>query len=276
MAKLAEHFDPIGIDSYLAVQHIDRYRFAQKFIRPNDSVLDIACGSGYGTMMLLRAGGEVVGCDYDETLIGELRDRWKCDKFRYANALSLPFRDEYFDVVVSFETIEHLTDSQSFISEIRRVLKPGGIFICSTPNICYTAHPELHVKEYQPKEFFQLMKNNFSQVEKFGQYFRPSDRINDLYHWHYKSQLQHFSVVKSSTIFFLKQILNLFTFIKRFMGYFLKSISYGNVNRQISSPITWEKEIGKICKTPASIRYGVQSYKGPKWLRIMVTVAGKG
>ena len=126
---------PAGRRDYVSIQHIKRYRFAVSMIRPQTKVLDIASGSGYGTAMLKRHGCEVIGADYDETALFEARRLWPTNKFIIANALSLPFNDNSFDAVVSFETIEHVHDGKQFLSEMHRVLKPKGTFICSTPNI---------------------------------------------------------------------------------------------------------------------------------------------
>lgn len=96
------------------------------------------------------------------------------------DALNLPFADESFDAVVSFETIEHVNEVDHFLEEMKRVLKPGGLFICSTPNIYYTFHLPFHKKEYLPEEFYQFVGKYFSKVEQYAQFFSYKDRLNDL------------------------------------------------------------------------------------------------
>lgn len=196
-----EHHSPIGKKDYISQQHIARYYFAKKELVPKQKVLDIACGSGYGTKILLEHGCEVIGADYNKELIDYLRQK-SSDVFIYANALDLPFNDNIFDAVVSFETIEHVNDGNLFLKEMKRVLKPGGLFICSTPNICYTVHPPYHVKEYYPEEFYQLLSKYFTDIERYTQYFRLSQRIIDLINWRIRPK-----VVKSIESLGMKNLL---------------------------------------------------------------------
>lgn len=189
LIKRFDRLDPLGRGDYLSIQHIERYRFACTLLQPGQKVLDIACGTGYGTAMLLQRGCKVVGADIDNEILKEARMRWNYDGFVQADALDLPFPDASFDAVVSFETIEHVADGERFLAEMRRVLRPGGIFICSTPNVRYTAHPSCHVKEYEPDEFFKLVESYFANVKHYGQYFRMMDRLRDLLRWHIRSKI---------------------------------------------------------------------------------------
>jgi len=115
---------------YTWAHHVARYRFACQYCR-NKVVLDVGCGAAYGTEMLRKEGQAklVVGLDinlkqaintFGLTLV-------------HGDALELPFKDESFDVVTVFEVIEHLDDPQKALGEVRRVLKPGGIALISTP-----------------------------------------------------------------------------------------------------------------------------------------------
>lgn len=182
--KIKEQYHPIGGKDYLSLQHVERYRFALQYLNPGMKALDIACGSGYGSAMIKQAGCEVVGGDYDEDIIDYDRKTWEGIQFEKTDALNLPFDDESFDAVVSFETIEHVHDGQHFLSEMRRVLKPKGIFICSTPNIHYAGHPPFHVHEYESEEFISAVRKRFSNVEVWAQYFKQMDRMRDLFNWH--------------------------------------------------------------------------------------------
>jgi ubiquinone/menaquinone biosynthesis C-methylase UbiE len=175
-----EHHNPLGKTDYLSIQHIERYRFAISKLSPGQRVLDIACGAGYGMAMLSKYGCKVIGADYDNEAISNACAIWKNYDFVKANALNLPFSDNYFDAIVSFETIEHVYDGRRFLSEMHRVLRPEGTFICSTPNIQYSAHPSFHLKEYSHEEFYELIQRWFLNVERYGQYFKPSDRMLDL------------------------------------------------------------------------------------------------
>lgn len=177
---LEEHFNPVDTEGYLADQHTQRYAFALARLEPGETVLDIACGSGYGTDMIRRIGCEVVGADYNPETVRHAKSSYPESRFCCADALELPFADKSFSTILSFETIEHVVDGDAFLAEMRRVLRPGGRLFCSTPNIRYTAHPVFHLKEYRPEEFFSLFEKRFSEVRRFGQYFLTVDRIRDL------------------------------------------------------------------------------------------------
>jgi len=98
--------------------------------------------------------------------------------FEHGSALQLPVEANSVDVYISFETIEHLDDDVGFLREVRRVLKPGGLFLCSTPNRVVTnpgasisERPwnRFHVREYSEKEFSELLLPTFSLVGLYGQ-----------------------------------------------------------------------------------------------------------
>jgi len=159
--------------NYLERQHIMRYIFAGRFLRPADIVLDVACGSGYGTHYLsqIAMSGHVYGVDASTDALKQA-DRYKDrDNLEYipGDALSLPFPDVTFDVVVSFETIEHLEDFHAFLAEIKRVLRPEGVFICSTPNKAYSLHPPYHRHEFYSEEFYTLVENYFPNANRYYQ-----------------------------------------------------------------------------------------------------------
>jgi SAM-dependent methyltransferase len=169
------HHDPAGRRDYLSIQHLERYRFALERLEKSMRVLDIACGAGYGTAMLLARGCDVTGVDCDEPTLAAARRQWGEQHFLQGDALSLPLDDESFDAVVTFETIEHVADGDAFLTEMKRVLRPGGLLLCSTPNIRYTSHPAMHIKEYRPDEFYTLLERHFEQVERLGQYICRRD-----------------------------------------------------------------------------------------------------
>lgn len=111
------------------------YRLSLDYLNPEDRVLDIACGYGFGSAMLANKVGEVIGADLDAETLAIVAEKYKQQSnltFQAANGLSMPFEDNSFDAIVSFETIEHL-DADGFLKEVQRVLQPGGRFIMSTP-----------------------------------------------------------------------------------------------------------------------------------------------
>jgi O-antigen biosynthesis protein len=162
-------------------EHWARYRFAAKFVT-GKRVADIACGSGYGSKFLKDAGAtEVVGVDLDEEAIAFAKQHYVCEgvSFMAGSAESLTMLAEgSFDVVVSYETIEHLNDVGAYLREIRRVLKPGGTFLVSTPErrLASVLYPILgrpqnrfHVREFTKREFLALLDEHFAVRDCLGQ-----------------------------------------------------------------------------------------------------------
>jgi SAM-dependent methyltransferase len=103
--------------------------------------------------------------------------------FQVGDALRLPLEAASADVFISLETIEHIREDTDFVDEISRILKPGGLLICSTPNRILT-NPGLganeqpfnpfHVREYSPDEFRALLAKRFLKVTLYGQNPRNS------------------------------------------------------------------------------------------------------
>lgn len=110
--------------------HVSRYEFAA--LRISGRVLNAACGSGYGNAILARVASPV-GIDlYDEPL--EIaRRNFAFGEYHRGDVLTLPFSDDTFDGVVSFETIEHVSDAAAACNQLKRVLKPGGTLVASIP-----------------------------------------------------------------------------------------------------------------------------------------------
>ncbi|MFM9008796.1 MAG: class I SAM-dependent methyltransferase [Bacteroidota bacterium] len=114
-------------------EHVHRYREVLSVLTGVERVLDLACGTGYGTAVLAERAAEVIGGDVDveaiESIDSSFRENPKV-RFEVMDGTKLPFSDARFDVVVSFETIEHTRDYEAMLDEFRRVLKPGGLFFC--------------------------------------------------------------------------------------------------------------------------------------------------
>ena len=166
----------------LEKEHLVRYRFACGFARGCD-VLDAACGAGYSAPMFLDAGARsYLGLDINEEAVESAKRKYRThDAISFLVEDACKFRhvpEQAFDLAVSFETIEHVPSAEAFLENIRRALRPGGVFIVSTPNrLRYSPGNKLsskpwnpyHVREWNKGEFLDLLKPWFHVVQGLGQ-----------------------------------------------------------------------------------------------------------
>jgi ubiquinone/menaquinone biosynthesis C-methylase UbiE len=115
------------------VQLAHRCRYLWALPRIQGDILDVACGTGHGAELLARRG-RVAGVDRSPEAISVARARLPEGDFTIADVPPIPYNGGTFQAVVCFETIEHLADDRGFLDEIRRVMKPGGALLLSTPN----------------------------------------------------------------------------------------------------------------------------------------------
>ena len=123
----------IPAENYWFRRHEIAYRFIAESCR-GKQVLEAGSGEGYGGAMLAAAGATVTCVDYDASAVEHTRRRYPELTMIAGNLVDLPLPDESVDVVVNFQVIEHLWDQAAFIAECRRVLRPGGRLLISTPN----------------------------------------------------------------------------------------------------------------------------------------------
>jgi SAM-dependent methyltransferase len=126
----------------LRPQHLDlRVRFLRDHVRGGDRALDNGCGDGRFTGLLAEAGAEPTGVDVADAALRRARAAHPGIRFvRTPMEGPLPFDDGAFDLVWASEVIEHVPDTARWLSEIRRVLRPGGRLLLTTPN-----HPRLAI-----------------------------------------------------------------------------------------------------------------------------------
>jgi ubiquinone/menaquinone biosynthesis C-methylase UbiE len=186
-----ERINPEGVPRGILSLHKVRYEFAKKY-SAGKSVLDVACGAGYGSAMLAEVAAYVIGADLDEGALNYARCSYQRDNlaYRIEDTQALSFEDATFDAVVSFETVEHLSDISRYLEEVHRVLKPGGSFIVSTPKVRKTTkrpkNPH-HAVEFSEEDFRALLEQYFPAVEMYGQM-----RIQgNLHYWLQKLDFLH-------------------------------------------------------------------------------------
>lgn len=163
-------------------EHMYRYQYACHFMN-GATVLDAACGVGYGVKMMGLSGAvQVTGLDISEESIQIARSLYYSanTNFIVGDVTAMPFADESFDTIVSYETIEHIMDGSKFIKESARVLRENGLFIVSTPNR-YLTNPGLyfdeqpinpfHCFEYSALEFIGAILKEYNIIEIYGQSF---------------------------------------------------------------------------------------------------------
>ena len=138
-------------------------------------VVDMACGEGYGSDVLARAGAaEVVGVDANPEAHEHARLRYVRGNLRFVRTMVETF-DEPCDALVFLQTIEHVQDPGAVLARFRELVGPGGLVIVSTPNVLTLAPPGAersgnpwHVYEYRPEEFHALCRMRFGAVRMYG------------------------------------------------------------------------------------------------------------
>ena len=174
MAEI-ERFVP-GMAGTIWYEHWHRYQYALPFAAGLD-VVDAACGEGYGSALLATRARRVRGVDASAEAVGLARRRYGAAtnvEFLHGRCEALPVDDASIDLLVSFETIEHLQAPRALIAEAARVLRPDGLFMVSTPNkALYTDetgyHNEYHLSEMYQDEFVAALRERFPAVTLVGQ-----------------------------------------------------------------------------------------------------------
>jgi 2-polyprenyl-3-methyl-5-hydroxy-6-metoxy-1,4-benzoquinol methylase len=174
---------------WLMKDHLARYHYAKSFCR-GKRVLDVATGTGYGANILRQGGAaEVVAVDREQAALDYATGRYGTNGLRWVNgdAYNLPF-DKEFDVVVSYETIEHLKEPEKFVVQCKKAMKPDGLYMVSTPwNVGGPYVSDFHEHEFSKEEFDELLRRHFRTVSMVGQRrelklpLRPLGGIPDAY-----------------------------------------------------------------------------------------------
>ena len=168
------------IPTWVRYEHIARYDFAKAFLH-DKCVVDCACGEGEGINVFLESGPKkIYGFDCDGEAIRLANQTINSDivHVERAQASQLPLESGTVDVFISYETVEHLVDDNGLLDEIKRVLKPEGVVVISTPNrkislpgssISENPLNPYHIREYTDEEFINLLSQYFESIECYGQ-----------------------------------------------------------------------------------------------------------
>jgi GT2 family glycosyltransferase/SAM-dependent methyltransferase len=173
-SRTGERYGP-EIHGNITLEHLHRYAFACE-IAAGQSVLDVACGEGYGSAMLAEVAHHVVGVDSSREAILHASQKYtKANlQFMIGSCVEIPTASHSVDLVVSFETIEHHDQHERMLLEIKRVLRPAGVLVISTPNKYeYSVVPDhsnpYHIKELYRHELESLLGRHFKHCAIYGQ-----------------------------------------------------------------------------------------------------------
>lgn len=198
---IPEYFD--NNNDEIISEHESRYRSISSLIN-NKVVLDAACGSGYGSFEISKFAKNVIGIDISNESIEYCKDKFKSNNLSYevASVTELPFENDKFDIVISFETIEHISEDQQylFLSQVKRVLKKDGCFVVSTPDkLIYSDKKnyknEFHIKEFYEEEFYVFLNKFFKNIK----FYYQSDEICNLIYSSESKEIK-ISEIKNSII----------------------------------------------------------------------------
>lgn len=165
-------------DYLIYLFHLASYDFTLPHVQ-GKRVLDFGCGTGYGAHRIAASCASVVGVDVSAEAVDFARSRYAAPNLEFrqlppVEQAPLPFADGSFDVVLSFQVIEHVPSPAAYLSEVRRVLSEDGVFIVATPDRTSRLLPRqrpwnrYHVYEWAPRDFDRLVLEHFGRVDSFG------------------------------------------------------------------------------------------------------------
>lgn len=194
MKYTGERFIPNSDGLEIEAEHVHRYTIISSCLK-NMKVLDAGCGTGYGSLLMSQFAKSVTGIDISNESVEWCEQNYASQKnlsFVQGSLEKLPFGNEEFDCIVSLEVIEHVDENiqQMFLKEAKRVLKPDGVLIMSTPNkAIYTDksgyHNPYHIREFYPDEFKGFLYQEFNTLKLYNQSLYMVSNISD------ESQTEH-------------------------------------------------------------------------------------
>lgn len=190
-------------------EHLVRYNLASQYVE-GKSVLDVACGSGKGSYVLATTGkaARVLGGDIDAgaLLYAQMKYQAPNLEYQHIDATDFDFRGS-FDVMISFETVEHFPMTEEFLTNIRKSLAPGGRLIISTPisQIDFNPAPGniYHTQEWGVHKFHSLISEKFVVEKVYFQYYRRRSLWKKLL-WSFKGRVKQFFEIRDPSTNFAK------------------------------------------------------------------------
>lgn len=179
----------------LHYEHLHRYALAADFSK-NKQVLDLACGEGYGAFLMSLSAGHVVGVDIDEQTINHAKGRYSKENLEFikGSITDVPIQgQQLFDIITCFEGLEHISQHDSLISEVKRLLAKDGLFFVSTPNRKVLTDDlgyqnPFHLRELYLEEFKHLLGSYFKHTIFLGQKVYSGSNLWDLEHEEHSHQ----------------------------------------------------------------------------------------
>lgn len=160
-------------EQYGHFMHLASYNFAVKYVK-NKRVLDYGCGTGYGTFKLAEQAISVIGIDISIEAINYAKLNYSSNNLNFITSSNFEKKNfkEEFDVVTSFQVIEHVKNEENYLKTIYNLLKPGGIFLLTTPNKKNRLFPFIqkpwniyHIKEYNETGLKRILQKHYQKVE---------------------------------------------------------------------------------------------------------------
>ena len=186
---------PWAPDYQVIYEHYHRYLWAATLLAPGSKVLDLASGEGYGSQLLASLGHTVTGVEFDPAAVAHAKKTYPDVSFEAGDMRKLGDHLADFDAVICFEALEHIVEHDELIAGVRKVLKPGGLFVVSTPDKdVYGGHSHgeahddehdhganpFHLRELNLPEFQEFLGQAFTHVDVFEQRFAVGSVISGL------------------------------------------------------------------------------------------------
>jgi len=242
-----ERIDPKNTARGILSIHLKRYDFAREYCK-DKNVLDAACGAGYGSFHLSKTAATVTGIDIDTGAVQYARKHYKAPNLEFSetDVTRTGLETGTFDVICSFETIEHLNDIGLYLNEIKRLLRPNGTYIVSTPKVPKTTHDPQnphHTVEFSRKDFESLLRARFKEVDVYGQRRRESE--------------MHYMITRLLDLTRLRGRISMLSGLRRSINRDLKTTPFEDMGLEdivISAErIERATEIIAVCRMPLSL-----------------------